>query len=90
MRFSNIFYMFFLCLFISRNIFLEDFMEAIKLRAFLLHACQMAYRKHHLDDDSIGWDELSNVLHDALCNVMTDEGFIEWLESLKNDVERSL
>lgn len=28
----------------------------------LLNAVQMAHRKHHLDDDSIGWDELGNIV----------------------------
>lgn len=39
----------------------------------------MAYRKHHLDDPSIGWDELSNILLNALCNSMGDTAFNEWL-----------
>jgi hypothetical protein len=28
----------------------------------LLDAVKLAYRKHHLNDDSIGWDELSEML----------------------------
>ena len=48
----------------------------------LLEACKAAYRKHHLDDDSIGWDELDNILLDALCNAMGDNGYQEWLEGL--------
>ena len=47
----------------------------------LLTACQMAYKKHHLGDESIGWDELSSALLDALCNEMGDEGYQNWLES---------
>jgi hypothetical protein len=62
-------------------IFMED--KVIQLRPFLVTACQMAYRKHVLDDDSIGWDELGEVLKDALCNVMTDENFVEWVKSVK-------
>ena len=34
----------------------------------LLTACKLAYRKHHLDDESVGWEELGNALLDALCN----------------------
>jgi len=45
----------------------------------LLSACKLAYRKHHLDDDSIGWGELGECLLDALCNEMGDDGFQEWL-----------
>ena len=46
----------------------------------LLKACQAAYKKHHLNDDSIGWTELSDILMNALCNAMGDEAFCEWLE----------
>ena len=49
----------------------------------LLSACKLAYRKHHLNDDSIGWNELGDCLLDALCNEMGDEGFQEWLKSRK-------
>ena len=45
----------------------------------LLNACKLAYRKHHLNDESIGWEELGDCLLDALCNEMGDDGFQEWL-----------
>ena len=38
---------------------------------------------HHLNDDSIGWDELSDIMLDALCNEMGDVGFQEWLRQVK-------
>ena len=47
----------------------------------LLDAVKLAYRKHHLGDESIGWDELSECLLDALCNEMGDDGYQEWLAS---------
>ncbi len=47
----------------------------------LLAAVQAAYRKHCLGDDYIGWDELSNILLNALCNAMTDEGYQKWINS---------
>lgn len=49
----------------------------------MLLALQMAYRKHHLGDDSIGWDELSEKLLDTLCNVMGAAEFVAWLEEVK-------
>lgn len=49
----------------------------------MLGAVQMAYRKHHLNDDSIGWEELSDRLLDALCNVMGADGHLKWLEEVK-------
>jgi hypothetical protein len=57
----------------------------IDREGILLNAVQMAYRKHHLGDDSIGWEELSDVLLDALCEVMGDSGYIEWLERHRNE-----
>lgn len=46
----------------------------------ILSALKMAYRKHHLNDQSVGWVELGEALKDALCEFMGDEGFIKWLE----------
>ena len=54
----------------------------------LLTACKLAYRKHHLNDDSIGWDELGECLLDALCNEMGDDGFQEWLGYCKESMKR--
>jgi len=53
-----------------------------RVEAQLLDAAQMAYRKHHLDDDSIGWDELSEILLSAICDAMTDKGYQDWMKSL--------
>ena len=49
----------------------------------LLSAAQFAYRKHHLDDPSIGWDELSDILYTALCESMGDNKFVKWLDATK-------
>jgi hypothetical protein len=57
--------------------------ELSQNEAKLLDAAQMAYRKHHLNDDSIGWDELSDILLSAICDTMTDEGYQIWLKSLR-------
>ena len=48
----------------------------------LLSACKLAYRKHHLGDVSIGWEELAEVLMNALCNEMGDDAFQKWLHHL--------
>ena len=48
----------------------------------LLEACKLAYRKHKLEDDSVGWNELESVLFDALCEEMGDDGFYNWLDNL--------
>lgn len=49
--------------------------QALPTKGSLLYAVQAAYRKHHLGDESIGWDELSNILLDAPCNEMGDREF---------------
>jgi len=43
-------------------------------------ALKAAYRKHVLLDDSIGWEELGNLLCDALCKEIGDEDFCTFLE----------
>jgi len=53
----------------------------------LLEAVKLAYRKHHLDDPSIGWDELSEKLLDALCNAMGADGYLEWVKPYERSQE---
>lgn len=47
----------------------------------LLAVVKLAYQKHHLGDQNIGWEELGTRLCDALCNAMGDAEFQKWLES---------
>ena len=56
-------------------------------RSNLLKACQKAYRKHVSMDDSIGWDELGNILCDALCNAMGSDEFVRWNESYNQSLQ---
>ena len=51
----------------------------------LLKAVQLAYRKHHLQDPSIGWDELDDVLATVLQEAMGDRGFQAWLATAAAD-----
>ena len=46
----------------------------------LLEVCKLAYRKHWLDDDRIGWEELGSALLSAICEAMGDENFQKWLK----------
>lgn len=48
----------------------------------LLAALQWCYRKHHMGSDEIGWEELSEKMHNVLCNVMGDDGYIAWSKTL--------
>ena len=46
-----------------------------------IEALKLAYRKHVNEDDSIGWTELGDALHDALCELIGDEEFVRWNEA---------
>ena len=49
----------------------------------LLHVVMMAYAKHNLECLDIGWGELGDRLHDALCNEIGDDNYIKWAEQFK-------
>lgn len=48
-----------------------------------VYALKMAYRKHAKHDESIGWDELLDILGNALAQIMGDDEFVEWNETTK-------
>src|SRR3990172_7497399 len=41
----------------------------------VIGALQLAYRKHHMGDETIGWNELSSEVGDVLADVMGDKEF---------------
>jgi hypothetical protein len=51
-----------------------------KPNAILLRVLKKAYRKHVLEDDSIGWEALGEQIGLALTDVMGDEVFNKWVE----------
>ena len=44
----------------------------------MLKTLKMAYQKHCIGADTIGWSELDNKLLNCLCEVMGDEEFQKW------------
>lgn len=52
-------------------------------RDALAEAVKLAYRKHHMGDEDVGWNELSDRLRDALCNSMGDVGYQRWVAELE-------
>lgn len=46
----------------------------------MLEVIKLAYRKHHMEDPSVGWEELSDKLGDVLSNAMGPDGFVEWMQ----------
>ena len=51
----------------------------------LLHAVLCAYVKHHMGSDEFGWQELSGILHDAICNEIGDVEYLAWGSRLNAD-----
>lgn len=63
---------------------ISQFTEARTYREMrLLRAVKLAYQKHCLNDDGIGWDELGDILLDALCEAMGDDGYQKWMAELE-------
>jgi len=50
----------------------------------MLDTIKMAYRKHHLDDPSIGWEELSDNMQNTMCEIMGDSSFCEFIEQYRD------
>lgn len=51
----------------------------------VMDALTSCYLKHALNDDSIGWEELCDKMSCALQEVMGDDGFCFWLDSIKQN-----
>jgi len=49
----------------------------------LLDTLWKVYRKHHLQEDFIGWDELSTLLCDTLCRTIGESAFSDEVERLR-------
>lgn len=42
-------------------------------------ALKAVYLKHVLSDDQYGWSEISDIVFNALCEIMGDCQFVDWL-----------
>jgi len=49
----------------------------------LLHAVLCSYAKHHFDRDEIGWEQLDDILMNAICNEIGDDAFCSWVEMME-------
>ena len=49
--------------------------------AQLLEVIKLFYRKHVLNDESIGWDELGDKLYNELSEILGDKEFCKWLDT---------
>ena len=46
------------------------------------NALKMAYQKHALQDHLIGWNELTHALSEALKEIMGEDEFYEWADTV--------
>ena len=67
--------------------FLVEMDQLKKDKEVLLNACQMAHRKHTYGDDSVGWEELTGELAQALRDVMGIEGYGKWQDEYNDENE---
>lgn len=65
----------------EKEIMLENLVRG-SVKAQTIDALKSAYLKHNTGDDSIGWDELRDILCDALCNEIGDKEFQKWLKEI--------
>jgi len=67
----------------------ERYPECDRYCEHLAQATELAYRKHTLDDTSVGWTELSDILVDALCDHYGAQCYCLWVEQFEGG-EKSL
>ena len=60
-------------------------MLTLEIQNQLIEAIKMAYRKHHLGHESIGEEELGNILLDALCNAIGSNEFHFWIMEVEKE-----
>lgn len=53
----------------------------------LLEAVQIAYRKHHMGDESIGWNELADQLQVVLAKVMGNKDYQAWIHKTRFEIK---
>jgi predicted nuclease with TOPRIM domain len=58
--------------------------ERIKV---LEDALKKSYRKHWLNDERIGWQELGDIIYNALCISLGDDAFEKWLNEYRKALE---
>lgn len=51
----------------------------------LLHAVLCAYAKHHMGCEDIGWNQLGDILHSAICEAIGDDAYCAWGDRIKLD-----
>ena len=61
----------------------NEILNLRKHHSKIMKTLKRCYRKHHLMDESIGWNELSHELCDTLCEAMGDAGYQNLLAEIK-------
>lgn len=50
----------------------------------LLRVALLAYTKHHMGIDIVGWDKLGDELRASICEAVGDDAFMRWGEKLRS------
>lgn len=50
----------------------------------IVAAIMYAYAKHVLDKEDVGWDELGDILLNALCEAIGDDGYGRWSKDMRS------
>ena len=67
------------------NDYLEN--ELTSREKMMLEVVQKMYRKHHMGDESIAWEELGDEMQVVLAEVMGDESYEIWIDKMKFEIE---
>lgn len=49
----------------------------------LLNALKSCYLYHHLNSSEFGYGEISDIIHNALCNALGEDGYQSWISSIQ-------
>lgn len=53
----------------------------------LLRCVMLCYIKHHMGEDLIGWNELGDEMHMAICEAVGDDNFVKWGDKMTKNLK---
>lgn len=71
-------------------LFKPNFHE-LTVEDMVFRACLLSYIKHgnFFCSDDIGWNQLHDTLHNAICNVIGDDEYVKWGEMLDEQEDQT-
>jgi chromosome segregation ATPase len=74
----------------AEQVALKELFDSDERIEVLEDALKKSYRKHWLNDEHIGWQELGDIIYNALCISLGDDGFEKWLNEYRAALEVKL